>query len=164
MIERTSTRTSGFTRLSGTLAITLLAAGSLGLSAKTALANESETLSAAHKQSDLGFNVLREGDAIGHHSIDFTRRGDDLVVDVNIDLEVKFAQLDVIGPVLQRANRLESMGLLVVGTSYQYKDDEDEEEKEEDEKSRDQKGADWEVEQLWIKTSTLSEIGTSTST
>ncbi len=95
MNELTSIRPLGFARLSNGLAIALLATGLFGATAPSAAADDRNQISAAHKQSDFGFNVLREGDAIGHHSIDFTRRGDDLIVDVNIDLEVKFAFITV---------------------------------------------------------------------
>lgn len=91
MIERLSV----FTQISSALTVTLLVASLLGLPAKHAAAAGNAQLSSLHKQSGLGFRVLREGDTIGHHSIDFSRRGDDLVVDVNIDLEVKFAFITV---------------------------------------------------------------------
>lgn len=95
MIKQTSPRPMGFTQLSSALAVALLVTSLLGLPAKQAAANESAQLSVVHNHSDLGFSVLREGDAIGQHSIDFARRGDDLVVNVNIDLEVKFAFITV---------------------------------------------------------------------
>lgn len=73
------------------LAGSLSAAVLLGAPVKQASADEADQMSAIHKKSDFGFDVLREGSAIGHHSIDFTRSGGDLIVDVSIDLEVSFA-------------------------------------------------------------------------
>lgn len=95
MIKCTSPRPSLFAQASSALAAALFATSLLALPAKHAAAVDSAQLNAVHKQSDFGFSVLREGDVIGHHSIDFSRRGDDLVVDVNIDLEVKFAFITV---------------------------------------------------------------------
>lgn len=43
------------------------------------------------------FEVLRNGDAIGRHEIDFRARGGDLLVDVAIDLRVRFLFLPVYG-------------------------------------------------------------------
>ncbi|TQV75852.1 DUF6134 family protein [Denitrobaculum tricleocarpae] len=95
MTARTSSRTSFAGQASKALTVTLFAALFLGLLAKQASAGDLDQVSAIHKKSDFGFSVLREGDAIGNHSIDFTRRGEDLVVDVSIDLEVKFAFITV---------------------------------------------------------------------
>ncbi len=99
MTARISSRTSPDNQASGALTGGLIAAVLavlfMGTLAKQAAASEVEPVSAVHTRSDIGFSVLREGDAIGNHSIDFTRRGDDLVVDVSIDLEVKFAFITV---------------------------------------------------------------------
>lgn len=96
MTARTSSRIPLHRQASRVFASAALAAGLtaavfLSLPVTQAPAGEQDQMSAVHKKSDFGFSVLREGSAIGHHSIDFTRRGDDLVVDVSIDLEVKFA-------------------------------------------------------------------------
>jgi hypothetical protein len=45
---------------------------------------------AAGPLSTLQFLVSRDGAGIGQHDIKFSRRGDDLVVDIAVDIEVKF--------------------------------------------------------------------------
>ncbi|WP_282605468.1 DUF6134 family protein [Pelagibius sp. Alg239-R121] len=72
--------------------LALVTTGLFGLLAGSAQASDTEKyLGGIQQPSGLGFSVQREGDVIGHHSIDFTRRGDDLIVDVTIGLELKFA-------------------------------------------------------------------------
>ncbi len=41
----------------------------------------------------IAFAILSGDDPIGHHSVAFERRGDDLVVDIDIGIEVRFAFL-----------------------------------------------------------------------
>ncbi|MGF1474248.1 MAG: DUF6134 family protein [Geminicoccaceae bacterium] len=45
----------------------------------------------ADEDSDILFDVLRNGDKIGTHRLSFSEQGDEITVSIAIDLEVKFA-------------------------------------------------------------------------
>jgi len=42
---------------------------------------------------EIGFAILNDNEPIGHHSVTFAHRGDDLVVEIAIEIEVRFAFL-----------------------------------------------------------------------
>lgn len=69
-------------------AVLLATAGSLGGAPATASQDNSAGLAA---RDSLSFKVLRDGSQIGHHRIAFAEVGDELHVDVAIDLEINLA-------------------------------------------------------------------------
>ena len=92
MANRISSRPSIPRQVSTAATLALCLAGLLSLAAGEAHASSTGKQDRTKQDtSSLAFSVLRKGDVIGHHSIDFTRRGEDLIVDVDIDLELKFA-------------------------------------------------------------------------
>ncbi len=50
---------------------------------------------AASAPSDIAFNVIRGGDPMGRHTVAFRQDGDKLIVEIAIDLEVRFAFVPV---------------------------------------------------------------------
>ncbi|MDH3236354.1 MAG: DUF6134 family protein, partial [Alphaproteobacteria bacterium] len=46
-------------------------------------------------KGDIAFKVSRDGEPLGHHRVAFRREGEDLHVEIDIQLEVKFAFLTV---------------------------------------------------------------------
>ncbi|TFG84653.1 MAG: hypothetical protein E4H18_05930 [Hyphomicrobiales bacterium] len=67
---------------------TLLGAGLIAVVVATAAAPLVAALPPARQ---IAFAILSDDDVIGHHSITFERRGGDLLVDIDIGIEVRFA-------------------------------------------------------------------------